>query len=80
MVLEVLSPHPRVGRLQEHLTWFARYGVRECWLYDQPKKELTIICFRDGAIAGRADFDRRTPIESAVLPDFQRTTRSILRL
>src|SRR5262249_14921065 len=32
LVVEVLSPRPRVGDINERVGWFARYGVRECWL------------------------------------------------
>jgi Uma2 family endonuclease len=34
MVVEVPSPHPRIGKLSERVGWFAAYGVRECWLAD----------------------------------------------
>ena len=30
MVLEVMSPNPRIGDLQERVRWFCQYGVREC--------------------------------------------------
>jgi Uma2 family endonuclease len=79
MVLEVLSPHPRIGRLNEHIDWFARYGVRECWLYHQGDRALTIIGFTDGKVAERVTINSMTPIRSAVLPGFQRTTGSIVR-
>jgi Uma2 family endonuclease len=29
LVLEVLSPQPRIGQLQERIPWFTEYGVRE---------------------------------------------------
>jgi Uma2 family endonuclease len=32
LMIEVLSPNPRVGSIAERLRWFARYDVRECWL------------------------------------------------
>ncbi len=32
MVLEVMSPHPRIGDLQERIRWCNHYGVQECWL------------------------------------------------
>src|SRR5258708_24121320 len=40
LVVEVLSPHPRIGRLHEKVEWFARYGVKECWLVDLAREEL----------------------------------------
>ena len=79
MVLEVLSPHPRIGRLDERIAWFAEYGVRECWLLHQAERRLEVLSFADGRVIGRASFDERTPIESVVLPDFTRSVGSILR-
>src|SRR5262249_6428171 len=32
LVVEVLSPQPRVGNINERVRWFAQYDVRECWL------------------------------------------------
>jgi len=29
LVLEILSPHPRIGRLDERIGWFAEFGVPE---------------------------------------------------
>ena len=48
LVLEVLSPRPRIGTLSERLAWFAAYGVRECWVYDQQAGELEIFAFANG--------------------------------
>lgn len=79
MVLEILSPHPRIGRLEEHVGWFARYGVRECWLFHQLKRRLAILTFEDGRIASRTLYDARTPLRSGVLPGFDRPLDSFLR-
>ena len=43
LVLEVLSPNPRVGKLNERLDWFAQYGVREIWLLHQMSKRFEVI-------------------------------------
>ena len=40
LVVEVLSPYPRIGRVHEKIEWFARYGVRECWLVELPRLRL----------------------------------------
>src|SRR5688500_15151054 len=32
LVVEVMSPHPRIGNLDERVRHYAQYGVRECWL------------------------------------------------
>ena len=79
MVLEVLSPHPRIGRLGERVRWFAKYGVLECWLLHQSQRRLEVVSFNEGAVSARVCFEEHAEIRSAVLPDFRRTLASILR-
>lgn len=79
MVLEVLSPNPRIGMLDERITWFAEYGVHECWLLHQFERRLEVLSFAGGVVEARTSFDDRAPIESGVLPDFKRSLDSILR-
>lgn len=79
MVLEVLSPNPRIGTLDERIAWFAEYGVRECWLLHQVERRLEVLSFAGGVVSARTSFDHRTPIQSEVLPDFKRSLHSILR-
>jgi Uma2 family endonuclease len=78
LVIEVLSPRPRIGTLAEHLEWFAESGVGECWVVDLTAKVVDVIRFRDGATAGKHRFEARTPIRSAVVPTFARSLDSIL--
>jgi Uma2 family endonuclease len=68
LVVEVLSPAPRVGRLEERVGWFARYGVRECWLVSQPEKQIVVLTLSDRGVVGRAAFSGNQPILSEVLP------------
>jgi Uma2 family endonuclease len=68
LVIEVLSPHPRIGDLNQHLAWFAEYGVRECWLFHQFTRRIDVLRFSDGVMQARESFGRRSPIRSAVLP------------
>ena len=70
MVLEVLSPYPRIGRLHERLEWFARYGVRECWLFHQPQVRLEIVTFDRGAITSAKAFEADDAIRSDPFPGF----------
>ena len=79
LVVEVLSPQPRIGKLGERLAWFAEYGVQECWLVHQLERRIEVIMFAEGAILSRVSFDERTPIRSTVLPGFNRTLASLLR-
>jgi len=78
MVLEVLSPHPRVGEVRERLDWFAAYGVRECWLVHQDENTVEVLTFADGAIRERRTGGALTPIRSEVLPDWHETLASVL--
>lgn len=79
MVLEVLSPNPRIGQLTERIRWFAQYGVRECWLFHQLERRLEILSLLDGSVGARVSFHEQAPIHSAVLPDFKQSVGSILR-
>ena len=73
LVVEVLSPHPRIGRLHEKVEWFARYGVKECWLIDLPRRQVAVLTFAAGRIAGRGLFTGIDPIVSAMLPPLRLT-------
>lgn len=77
MVLEVLSPNPRIGRTEERIRWFARYGVRECWLVHQVTREIEILQLDSEAMPQRATFRASQPMTSTVLPDC-RTTPAML--
>jgi Uma2 family endonuclease len=79
LVIEVLSPHPRIGALQERLEWFAAYGVREIWLLHQTVERMDILGVADGRIAGQQSFDYATPLRSTVLPDFNPTLDDVMR-
>jgi len=79
LVVEVLSPNPRIGKTEERVTWFAEYGVRECWLVHLDRRDITVVTCAHRRIAGRRVFARREPLESAVLPDFAEGFDDILR-
>jgi Uma2 family endonuclease len=78
LVVEVLSPNPRIGKLGERIEWFARYGVSECWLVYQYESRVEVLSF-DGNVIARAQFESKRPIRSRVLPEFDRTLASMLR-
>jgi Uma2 family endonuclease len=79
LVVEVLSPNPRIGKLGERIRWFQEYGVNECWLVHQLERRIEVLNFSGSNVVERASFDERTPIRSRVLPDFDRTLGSMLR-
>jgi Uma2 family endonuclease len=80
IVLEVLSPHPRVGDLNRRLEWFEDYGVNECWVYWQTEERLEIIDFatKKDEARRRRQFAIDDEVVSACLPDFTLTLRQIL--
>ena len=78
LVVDVLSPHPRIGRLDERVSWFAKYGVRECWLIDLARRELAVLEFADGLVAQRLLLTRHQRIPSTVLPGLALTPADFL--
>jgi Uma2 family endonuclease len=45
LIVDVLSPHPRIGKLGERIGWFQEYGVRECWLIHQLQRRVEVLNF-----------------------------------
>jgi Uma2 family endonuclease len=70
LVVEVLSPRPRIGDLAARVSWFAKYGVREIWLYHQFTRRLEVLTCGDGTVASSVSFDARARVRSTVLPAF----------
>jgi Uma2 family endonuclease len=70
LVLEILSPRPRIGTLNERIAWFAQYGVRECWLVHQDAQTVDVLGFESATVARRRLFPPDESIRSAVLPEF----------
>jgi Uma2 family endonuclease len=70
LVIEVLSPHPRIGKLHERIDWFARAGVRECWLVSLPERVVFALAMDAGAVAERRTYSAGEAISSAVVPGF----------
>jgi Uma2 family endonuclease len=78
LVLEVMSPHPRIGRLDERLGWFREYGVRECWLVHELQSRVEILSFERRRVARRLQFSSDDPLQSAVLPDFDLSFATVI--
>ncbi len=70
MVLEVMSPNPRIGDLQERVGWFCEYGVRECWLVHQLTRDIEVLQLERHGVSSRRTFRGLEHIESSVLPFF----------
>jgi Uma2 family endonuclease len=77
LAVEILSPRPRLGTLDERLSWFAQYGVRECWLVHLLIEEVEVVEFAAGMVAQRTRFGRDDAIRSGVLDEFVRTPAAI---
>lgn len=80
LVVEVLSPRPRIGSLEQRTHWFAQYGVRECWLIHRDVPTLEVLVFDAGTIAERRLIRADEPVRSAVLPRFTATLQAVLAL
>lgn len=78
LVIEILSPHLRIGKMAEHIDWFARYGVEECWYVQQIERWVDVLNFKEGRVATRVRFSATERIRSLVLPDFAGSLDSIL--
>jgi Uma2 family endonuclease len=77
LVVEVMSPRPRIGTIEERLGWFARYGVRECWLVHLEGSRIEVIAFRGGAIVSTM-VRRNEAVRSSVLPDLYLTPADVM--
>lgn len=69
LVIEVLSPRPRIGDVAERLAWFRDYGVRECWLVGQLDRRIQVVQFEARGEVSRRTFSAGESIVSAVLPE-----------
>jgi Uma2 family endonuclease len=77
LVVEVMSPRPRIGSVEERLEWFAKYGVRECWLVHLAGTRIEVIRFDAGAIVSTV-FGASDPVRSSVLPALRLTPLDVL--
>jgi Uma2 family endonuclease len=78
LVVEVLSPRPRVGDFDRRLEWFATYGIEECWVYHQTAQRLEIITCAEARIDRGVMLELDDAVTSSCLPDFSLTLREIL--
>jgi Uma2 family endonuclease len=78
LVVEVVSPTARIAALAERVGWFARYGVRECWLVDPVSHDVDVLQFKDGTVESSQIFRPEDAIVSSVLPGFAVSPMSIL--
>jgi Uma2 family endonuclease len=70
LVIEVMSPHPRIGQLQDRIGYFAHYGVRECWLIQQTTRTVEVLELNHHGVSARHVFSGVERIRSSVLRGF----------
>ena len=73
-----VADSPRIGALNEHLQWFAEYGVSECCIVHQDKRTVTVVEFVGSRASAQRMFAEDEPIVSRVLPGFGLSLREIL--
>jgi Uma2 family endonuclease len=78
LVVEVLSPHPRIGTAAQRLEWFRKYGVRECWFVHQLVHSVEVVTFDESRTVNRMTILAPAPIRSAVLPVFDLSLEDII--
>jgi Uma2 family endonuclease len=70
LVAEILSPGTEKHDRGEKLGWYRQYGVRECWLVDLYREQVTLVDFT-GSLPVERIARGVEPIRSAVLPDLE---------
>lgn len=70
IVVEVMSPHPRIGTLEDRLQYFSQYGVRECWLIHQLDRSIEVLELDRAGVQSRRTFSGVERIRSTVLRHF----------
>ena len=78
LMIEVLSPKPRIGKTSERVKWFRENGVRECWLVHQDERFITVIGFENYREVSRRAFEPYEAMVSDVLPEFTSSLDEIL--
>jgi Uma2 family endonuclease len=67
LVVEVASPASEYRDRTVKLSWYRKYGVRECWLMHPNETRIDVVdCLGDG----EATFAGAQDISSRVLPEF----------
>jgi Uma2 family endonuclease len=78
LVIEILSPHPRIGQIDERFHRYVEHGVREIWVYHQPERHMEILSCDGGSVVARRLVGWEDRIESSVLPPFTQTLGAIV--
>ena len=79
LVVEVLSMGTARHDSTVKLSWFQRYGVRECWLIDPVAREVHVVSFSESTRSTHAYTEHET-VESSVLPQLHLRVADLFRL
>lgn len=71
LVVEVTSPATAHRDRSAKMNWYARYGVRECWLVAPERRVVEVFDLASGPDRRRRVFTGRNRIRSTVLPRFE---------
>jgi len=80
LVVEILSPDVRIGRLDQRVRWFAEYGIREIWLYHQLDERMDLLRCADGNVVAQMSFWPSDRVNSQVLPPMTQTLGAMLHV
>jgi Uma2 family endonuclease len=76
LVVEVASRGTAALDRTTKLEWYRAYGVRECWLVEPRRRQLTVVNLARGARLEQRFTDEQV-VKSAVLPDLMLKAREI---
>lgn len=79
LVVEVLSMGTARHDSTVKLSWFQRYGVRECWLIDPVAREVHVVSFSESTRSTHAYTEHET-VESSVLPQLRLRVADLFQL
>ena len=76
VAIEVLSPRPRIGEIDQKIGWYAEYGVREIWLINQVSRAAQVLECEAGQVTTTREV--ASAITSGVLPGFEASIADLL--
>ena len=77
LVIEVVSPKTARRDRTTKLAWYARHGVRECWLVDARRCSVEVVGLQEEPPL-RAEYAGDVPVRSLVLPEWEASASEIL--
>ena len=78
LVVEVTSRGTARSDREAKVKWYARYGVRECWLVDPEQQNLDVVDLSPGGLIVHRIHRGADATRSTVLPQFSRAASELL--